>query len=266
MSARIEGAVRSPADVYDDQFVPALFRHWGPVVCDAANITAGQRVLDVACGTGALTVAVAERVSPGGAALGLDSNPEMLAVAQRKHPDIEWHRGCAESLPFADAEFDAVVSQFGLMFFDDRVAALREMQRVLRPGGRLVVAVCNALERSPAYASLAVLLERLFGKTVADAFRAPFVLGDAAALRALCVAADITDATIVQCNGIVRFASIDLLVSTERACVWTLGGQLDATQFELLRDEAQDALLPFVDAGGMVSFAMPALLITAAKR
>jgi len=257
--------VRCPADVYDDQFVPALFRHWGPVLCDAANIAPGQRVLDVACGTGALTVAVAGRVSPGGAVLGLDANPEMLAVARRKHPDIEWHDGRAESLPFADASFDAVVSQFGLMFFDDRVAALREMQRVLRPGGHLVVAVCDALERSPGYASLASLLERLFGKTVADAFRAPFVLGDAAALRALCADASIAEASVVQRQGIVRFASIDALVSTERACVWTLGGLLDETQFELLRREAQRVFLPFVDAGGMVAFAMPALLIIAAK-
>ena len=150
LTARTEVTVRSPADVYDEQFVPALFRHWGPVLCDAAKIAPGQRVLDVACGTGALTVAVAERVSPGGAALGLDANPEMLAVARRKHPHIEWHDGRAESLPFAAASFDAVVSQFGMMFFDDRVATLREMQRVLRPGGHLAVAVCDALERSPA--------------------------------------------------------------------------------------------------------------------
>lgn len=259
-------AVRSPADVYDEQFVPALFRHWGPVVCDVANITSGQRVLDVACGTGALTVAVADRVSPGGAVLGLDANPAMLAVARRKHADIEWHDGCAESLPFADASFDAVVSQFGLMFFDDRVAALREMHRVLRPGGRIAVAVCDALDRSPGYASLAALLERLFGNGVADAFRAPFVLGDAAALHALCEKAGIAEASVVQRQGTVRFASIDALVSTERACVWTLGGLLDDAQFERLRREAQSTFQPFIDTGGMVTFAMPALLISAGKK
>jgi ubiquinone/menaquinone biosynthesis C-methylase UbiE len=259
----VEEAIRSPADVYDEQFVPALFRQWGPVLCDAANIESGQRVLDVACGTGALTVAVAGRVSPGGAVIGLDASPEMLAVARRNHPDIEWHDGRAESLPFTDASFDAVVSQFGLMFFDDRIAALREMRRVLRRGGHLAVAVCDALERSPGYASLAALLERLFGKTVADAFRAPFVLGDATALRALSMAAGIAEANVVQRQGIVRFASIDALVSTERACAWTLGGLLDDAQFERLRREAQDTFLPFVDAGGSIEFSMPALLITA---
>jgi len=266
LATKPEQATRGPADVYEEQFVPALFRQWGPVLCDAANIAPGQRVLDVACGTGALTVAVAARVSPGGAALGLDANPEMLAVARRKHAGIEWHAGRAESLPFADASFDSVVSQFGLMFFDDRVAALREMQRVLRPGGHLAVAVCDALERSPGYAALALLLERLFDKTVADAFRAPFVLGDAPALRALCATAGFPQASVSQRQGSARFASIDALVSTERACAWTLGGLLDDSQFERLRRESQSTFGPFVGAAGRVEFAMPALLITATKR
>ena len=267
--ARAEQAGRSPAEVYDECFVPALFRPWGPVLCDAANLVPGQRVLDVACGTGALTVAAADRVAAGGATggavLGLDANPEMLAVARRKRPDVEWHEGRAESLPFADASFDAVVSQFGLMFFDDRVAALREMHRVLRPGGRLAVAVCDALERSPGYAALAALLDRLFGKRVGDSFRSPFVLGDATALHAMCDAAGIAGARVAQREGTVRFESIDALVSTERACVWTLGGLLDDAQFERLLLEARSAFRPFVDAGGKVAFSMPALLITAGK-
>jgi hypothetical protein len=139
------------------------------------------------------------------------------------------------------------------------------MWRVLRPGGRLAVAVCDALEHSPGYASLAALLDRLFGKRIGDAFRAPFVLGDADALHALCVGAGIANASIVQRQGTVRFASIDKLVSTERACAWTLGGALDERQFEQLRREAQSTFAPFVDAGGMVAFEMPALMITAVK-
>ena len=265
LAPQAEQASRSPADVYDEQFVPALFRPWGPVLCDAARVGPGQRVLDVACGTGALTVAAAARVAPGGAVFGLDANPQMLAVARRKHGGIEWHDGRAEALPFADASFDRVLSQFGLMFFDDRIAALREIRRVLRPGGRLVVAVCDALERSPGYAALAALLERLFGKSVADAFRSPFVLGDEAQLLALCTQAGIDGARVDRRDGTVRFASIDALVSTERACVWTLGGLLDDAQFERLRLEAPRVFEPFVDAGGQVGFAMPALLITAGK-
>jgi SAM-dependent methyltransferase len=265
LAAQTETAARAPADVYDEEFVPAVFSHWGPVLCDAAGVTSGQRVLDVACGTGALTVAVADRVLPGGAALGLDANAQMLAVARRKHSAIEWFEGPAESLPFEDATFDAVVSQFGLMFFTDRIAALREMWRVLRPGGRLAVAVCDDVEHSPGYASLAALLDRLFGKRIGDAFRAPFVLGDGDALRALCTGADIANAHIVQRHRTVRFASIDALVSTERACAWTLGGVLDDQQFEKLRREAQSTFAPFIDTCGRVAFEMPALIITATK-
>ena len=265
LAPRAEQAARSPAEVYDEQFVPALFHQWGPVLCDAAHVGSGQCVLDVACGTGASTLAAAERVAPGGAVIGLDASPEMLAVARRKTADIEWRDGRAESLPFTAERFDAVISQFGLMFFDDRAAALREMWRVLRPGGHLAVAVCDALDRSPGYAALATLLQRLFGEPVADAFRAPFVLGDAATLRALCEDAGIAGATVARREGTVRFGSIDALVSTERACVWTLGGLLDDAQFERLLAAAQRELLPFTEAGGTVAFTMPALLVTASK-
>lgn len=262
---RADLATRSPAEIYDEQFVPALFRPWGPVLCEVARIGPGQRALDVGCGTGALTLAVAERVVPGGAVVGLDPNPDMLAAARRKGARVEWRDGRAEALPFADASFDAVVSQFAMMFFDDRVAALREARRVLRPGGRLALAVCDAVERSPGYAALAGVLDRLFGPSVANAFRAPFALGDASLLRALCRDAGLADAQIARRQGTVRFASIDALVSTERACVWTLGGLLDDAQFERLLHEAQGVLRPFVGADGKVAFTMPALLITAGK-
>jgi ubiquinone/menaquinone biosynthesis C-methylase UbiE len=179
-------AVRSPAEVYDDFFVPALFQQWGQVVADAAGIAPGQRVLDVACGTGVLACAAAERVGAGGAVIGLDPNEEMLAVARRKGVGVQWRNGRAESLPFQDASFDRVVSQLGCMFLEDRPAAMREMLRVLRPGGRLALAVCDALDHSPGYAVLAELLHRLFGHRVADAFRAPFALGDPEQLLSLC--------------------------------------------------------------------------------
>ena len=160
---RTNAAARSPAEVYDERFVPAPFKHWGPALCDEANVRSGQRVLDVACGTGALKLAAAERVAPGGAVVGLDASPEMLAVARRKSAPIEWRDGRAEALPFPGASFDAVVSQFGFMFFEDKPTAFSELMRVVKPGGRLAVAVCDAVENSPGYNAFALMLDRLFG-------------------------------------------------------------------------------------------------------
>lgn len=159
--------VRSPAEIYDAQFVPALFTQWGPVVAAEAGVREGDRVLDVACGTGALSLAAAGIVGPSGSVVGLDANPEMLAVARRKPVQIEWLEGMAEALPLPDSSFDAVVSQFGLMFFEDKPQALREMVRVLNPGSRLAVAVCDAVENSPGYGAFALSLDRLFGRQVA---------------------------------------------------------------------------------------------------
>ncbi len=256
-------AARPPAEVYEAEFVPALFRPFSTVVADVARIATGQRVLDVACGTGVLARTVAARVGASGAVLGLDANPEMLAVARRLDRGIEWIDGRAEALPLPAASVDAVVSQFGLMFFDDRVAALREMHRVLRPGGRLAVAVCDAVERSPGYGALAALLQTLFGDRVAGAFRAPFAIGDATLLGTLAAQAGLPRAEVLSRSATVRFASIDALVSTERACIWTLGGLLDDAQFERLLHEARRVLAPFEQRDGSVAFEMPVLIVAA---
>ena len=266
MDAQEKGQVTgAAADIYQTFFVPALFAEWASRVVDAAELRPGQRVLDVACGTGVAACEAAGRVGPGGSVTGLDRNADMLAVAKRVAPGVDWRLGLAEALPFDDAAFDAVISQFGLMFFDDRVAALKEMMRVLKPDGRLVVAVWDALERSPGYAAVTALLERLFGNDVAHAMRAPFVLGETDELRALFEAAGITDAQISSSAGTARFASIEAWVQTD-VKGWTLADLIDEAQYERLQAEAQRDLARFCGDDGRVAFASPAHLVTAVKR
>lgn len=252
------------AEVYDELFVPALFGEWASRVADAAGIRVGQRVLDVACGTGVLTRALADRVRPGGTVVGLDVNDGMLAVAQRRAPDIDWRQGRAETMPFEAGSFDAVVSQFGLMFFDDKRAAIREMARVLRPGGRLAVAVWDALENTPGYATVTDLLQRLFGDDVADALRAPFALGGLERLTALFDDAGLAGLEVATRRGTARFASIESWMFTD-VRGWTLGDMIDDDQFQLLVAEAEKELRGFVTAGGAVAFDSPAHIVTATK-
>ena len=194
---------------------------------------------------------------------GLDRNEAMLAVAKRKAPDLEWRQGQAEALPFADARFDAVVSQFGLMFFDDRIAALAEMWRVLQPGGRLAVAVWDALERTPGYAALTALLQRLFGERVADALRFPFALGDPDALADLATQAGIPTAITTRA-GTARFPSLKAWVDSD-AKGWVLGAMIDDGQYQQLWQEAPRALGRFVQADGTVLFYVSAHILCATR-
>jgi ubiquinone/menaquinone biosynthesis C-methylase UbiE len=257
--------IASAAEVYDEFFVPALFQAWAEPVCDAAGVGPGDHVLDVACGTGVVTRAVAARVGRAGRVVGLDVNAAMLTVARRKAPNLDLRLGRAESLPFEDGTFDAVTCQFALMFFEDRPAALAEMHRVLRPGGRLAVSVWDAADRTPGYAAVIALLERLFGPRVADALRAPFVLGDPSVLRALLVKAGITDASIETRAGVARFPSVGAWMHTD-VKGWTLADMLDDGQFARLLGEAEEALRPFVSPDGTVSFPAPAHIVCAEKK
>jgi ubiquinone/menaquinone biosynthesis C-methylase UbiE len=256
---------RSAAEVYDQQFVPALFRQWGNIIKDVANVVEGNTVLDVACGTGVLAQAAQGAVGERGRVVGLDVNTEMLDVARRKSTVIDWREGLAEDLPFADETFDRVVSQFGLMFFEDKPRALHEAFRTLRRGGRMAFAVCDALDHSPGYAVFAELLHRLFGHEVAEAFRAPFSLGDPSVLTSHALKGGVQSPEVTRIDGSVRFDSILDLVHTERACAWTLGGLLDTDQFDRLLVASQESLDAFLTRDGRLEFTMPTLVLTADK-
>jgi len=253
----------SAAEVYERFFVPALFGQWGDPVVALADPPPAARFLDVACGTGVVARAAQRRLGPGGRVTGLDRNPGMLAVARKAAPAADWQEGLAEALPFADASFDSVASQFGIMFFEDRIRALKEMWRVLAPGGRLVVAVWDGLDGSPGYRDMVGLLERLFGRPAAAALEAPFCLGDRADFAALFQAAGIPARVQTQA-GEARFPSIEAWVHTD-VKGWTLADMIDAAQYRRLQTAAAEALAAYVGADGQVRFAAPAHLAVAEK-
>jgi ubiquinone/menaquinone biosynthesis C-methylase UbiE len=136
---------RDAAELYERYVARYILGPWAPMLLDAARLAAGERVVDVACGTGVVTRAAAERVGASGHVVGLDLNPGMIAVA-RSLPvpigaSIEWLERSALDLRLEDARFDAVLCQQGLQFFPDKAVALREMHRVLGHGGRLALSV-----------------------------------------------------------------------------------------------------------------------------
>ena len=263
MSESASQAQIDVATAYERLFVPALFQAWAPRVVAAAQIRPGHRVLDVACGTGVLAREAASHVGSTGSVAGVDPNPGMLAVAARLAPSIEWREGTAESLPYPERSFDAVVSQFGLMYFSDRRHALREILRVLAPGGRLAVAVWDRLDNTPAYAAEAALIERVAGRQAADSLRAPFVLGDREDLAALFTSAGVASVTVTTHDGIARFPSIRSMVDADlRGWLPVTGVTLPEEQIRRILEEAEHVLQPYVTPERTVTFDSPAHIVT----
>jgi ubiquinone/menaquinone biosynthesis C-methylase UbiE len=133
-------------------FDPGLVRHERRRAADLLRLEPGQTVLDVACGPGNFTAAYADRVSPGGLVVGLDYSVPMLERARRDHPHpaAAYVRGDAQRLPLPDASVDAVACHAALHLIPDPDAALTEMARVLRPGGRIGLLASVARSRVPA--------------------------------------------------------------------------------------------------------------------
>jgi ubiquinone/menaquinone biosynthesis C-methylase UbiE len=137
------------AELYERCPARYILGPWAPLLVETARLSSGERVLDVACGTGVVARAAAERVGPRGRVVGIDLNPGMIAVAQSLPAiygaPIEWLERSALDLGLDNASFDVVLCQQGLQFFPDKAVALREMRRVLADNGRLALSVWNTV-------------------------------------------------------------------------------------------------------------------------
>ena len=141
--ARVFDSVAARYDIMNDVMSGGLHRIWKAMTISQANVRAGQKVLDVASGTGDLALAFAKKVGPHGKVLMTDINDQMLARGRNRLIDAGYPTQAvvcdAEHLPFPEAEFDLVTVAFGLRNMTDKAAALKQMHRVLKPGGKLMV-------------------------------------------------------------------------------------------------------------------------------
>jgi SAM-dependent methyltransferase len=208
----------SPAQMYEEFFVPAIFAPLSRLVLAAAAPAAGERVLDLACGTGIVARQVAPLVGERGSMVGLDLRPGMVAMARSLPAPagaaVRWVEGDATALDFPDGSFELVICQQGLQFFGDRAAALRGIRRVLVDGGRAVIACWREVApdspmRGIAEAEVRHLGE--FGVTMEDAMK-PFSLGDAGELRRLLADAGFTQVELEEHLIEARFPDPDRFI------------------------------------------------------
>jgi len=243
------------AELYERVVVRYNLGLWAPVLIERADLQRGERVLDIACGTGVVTRLAAQKVGVEGQVTGLDLNPGMLAVARSLSPgsgaSITWVESSAVAMDVPDAAFDVVVCQQGLQFFPDQPAALREIRRVLVPGGRVILSVW----KGPSAYSIAVseAIEKHVDAETATRFHASKVVPSAEALHRLLVDAGFRDVDIqpialtIRVPPIEEYVPIQLAATPIAAVIEALN---DETRTALVRDAAI-ALQPYVDGDGV---------------
>lgn len=236
--------------------VPALFAPWAVKLVQLAGLKPGERVLDIACGTGIVARLAVQYVGDTGKIVGLDSNPQMLNVARQSSADlsmsIEWHEGSATDIEFPEAHFSVVFCQEGLMYFAEP-QAVQEMFRMLIPGGRLIVSVWRDIQYSPGYVVLVEALERHVSSDAAAIMKMPFSLGDIERVRKLILGAGFRDLHIHFDVDMVRFPSSEEFIRRQAAGSPLAGpvSQVDANSWAALVEEVSTRMHTYIDDDGL---------------
>jgi SAM-dependent methyltransferase len=264
----------NPAELYESIFVPAIFGPLAELTFAAAAPAAGETAVDLACGTGIVARRLAPALGAAGRVIAIDLRPGMIAVAESRPPPegapVAWRQGDATALDLPEGIADLVVCQQGLQFFPDRPAAMAEMHRVLRPRGRLVLAVwCNVGELGLMDDLIAVEARHLADLDVSlDEIALPFTCGDPALLTDLVRGAGFGEVAIRTEEVIARFPSAETFVAdVERPYSAVIGAfATDPARFEAFVTAVQADLAPAIapwrdDAG--VRFPMHTRIVTA---
>ena len=255
------------AAIYERFLVAPLFQPWAAVMVARAAPASGERVLDVACGTGIVARTVRARLGSAVSIVGVDLSPAMLAAARQAAPDIDWREGNATNLPLAPGEqFDVALCQQGLQFVSDKPAAAREFRRALADGGRLAVATWRPDEEIPMFRQLREVAEAHVG-AISDVRHS---FADAEALASLFTEAGFNDVTVQTVSDTTRFDDGPLFARLNTMALMGMSpaakamGEEDRTQVvaRIVEDCVQHVLPRYADGTG-IAFANRTNLVTA---
>jgi ubiquinone/menaquinone biosynthesis C-methylase UbiE len=243
------------AELYERYAVPYMMGPWAPELVEQAALRRGERVLDLACGTGLLARLAAPKVGPTGKVTGLDFNAGMLAVARTlpspSGASITWVEGNAADMDLPAASFDVILCQQGLQFFPDKPKALREMHRVLAPGGRVLLSVWRSA--GPYNIAVGEALKRHVSPETATKYRASRVVPDAEELRRLLLETGFRAVEVRPSAMIVRLPSIEKFVLGHLSSS-PVAGAVAALKEEgraILAKQVKSALQPYAEGDGV---------------
>lgn len=259
------GAWQKVGQAYDDFFGNLTTQSIEPLL-DAAGISRGVRMLDIATGPGYVAAAAARR---GALVTGLDFSSEMVALASSRYPDISFREGNAEALPFADGSFDAVVICFGLLHFPDADQALREAFRILRSGGRIGISVWAAADKAVGFG---IVLDAVQAHGNTDVGLPPgpsfFRFSDPQECRRTLEATGFADPRTIEVSQTWRFPSVTAWIEgVERSTVRTAAILRAQTPqaYSRIREAVEQRGRAYVKNTGRVELPMPAVLTSAKK-
>ena len=237
--------------MHEQYLVPAIYAQWAGRVAEIAEIDIGQHVLDVACGTGTLARAIQLETGLSGKIIGLDTNKKMLASAKTHSHGIDWQLGDATAMPFEKNRFDRVMCQFALMFISNRVSVIKEMLRVCKPDGLVVLATWGPLHHGGAYDALIKLVRKYLGSHAALKMSSPWALGKPGVMDALLLTSGVNEYECHQRVGQASYPSVRAFVEAHLR----LAGEfknLSEQSLEEIYNAANMELRPFLATGGQL--------------
>lgn len=257
----------TPAQAYDRYLGPAMFAPWSGVLLDLVKPRAGERALDLACGTGIVTHRLASQIGESGEVVGVDISDDMLDVAQASSgpggAEIRWMVGDAGNLDLESEAFDLLVCQQGFQFFPDKAVAAAEMFRVLDGQGRAAISTWKGLDQHAVFRAIFETEARHLGIEVEE-FAVPFSMADPQALKQPLEKAGFGQVEMVEHSLEARFANperfIELAVMAGAAVIPDLADKPPEEHVALLDDvkRSTEAVVAAHRDGDVLKFPMHA--------